>query len=221
MDCDEVYKSQNKVITKTHVESIPAGQDEKAPEKSPFDIAKEQYPRTPFPWEVLPESIAKSLQQLARSCATSPTSLPGAAISVFASTIGRTVNVSSKENWQEPLIFWCGDIRPSGSGKTPPPRALMNVLYAAQQMANEVYELELEAWNLLSKKDRGKLPDKPRGYYVTDLTLEGLRTDHSGHGGKVCVWMNFLRFAPLRINIRTKDQIVSLGCACMMETRPG
>lgn len=40
---------------------------------------------------------------------------------------------------------------------------------------------------LLPKKDRGKLPNRPRGYFVTDLTLEGLRTDHSGHGGKVCV----------------------------------
>lgn len=156
-------------------------------EKSSFDIAKEQYPRASFPWDVLPESIASSLQQLARSCATSSTSLPGAAVCILASAVGNTVNVCPKTNWNEPLIFWCGDIRPSGEGKTPPPRALMHVLYEAQQMANADYELELEAWNLLSKKDRGKPPDRPRGFFVTDLTLEGLRTDHSGHGGKVCI----------------------------------
>lgn len=114
-------------------------------EKFSFDTAKEEYPRKPFPWSVLPESIAASLQQLARSCATSATSLPGAAIAIFASTIGNTVNVYPKKSWHEPLIFWCGDIRPSGEGKTPPPRALMHVLYEAQKMANEVYDLEMKA----------------------------------------------------------------------------
>ena len=161
--------------------------DSSPTEKSSFDIAKEQYPRMPFPWEVLPESIASSLQQLCRSCATSPTSLPGAAFSILASAVGSTVNVYPKTSWREPLIFWCGDIRPSGEGKTPPPRALMHILYETQQMANKAYEKDLELRTLLPKKERGKPPDKPRGYYVTDLTLEGLRTDHSGHGGKVCI----------------------------------
>ena len=154
---------------------------------SDFDAAKKLFPRRPFPWNVLPESITNCLQQLARSCATSATSLPGAAIAIFASAVGSAVNVCPKRSWKEPLIFWCGDIRPSGEGKTPPPRALMHVLYEAQRMANEAYKLELEAWNLLPKKNRGNPPDKPRGYYVTDLTLEGLRMDHSGHGGKICV----------------------------------
>ncbi|MCD6297334.1 MAG: DUF3987 domain-containing protein [Deltaproteobacteria bacterium] len=179
-NCQETYKGH------TGEDLLKLAENRTEPDLSPFENAKKQYPREPFPWGVLPESITKSLQQLARSCATSPTSLPGAAIAIFASTIGNTVNVYPKRSWREPLIFWCGDIRPSGEGKTPPPRALMHVLYEAQQMANEAYSLELEAWNLLSKKDRGK-PPKPRGYYVTDLTLEGLRTDHSGHGGKVCV----------------------------------
>ena len=155
--------------------------------ETPFENAKKLYPRGSFPWSVLPESITKSLQQLARSCATSPTSLPGAAIAIFASTIGNTVNVYPKRSWREPLIFWVGDIRPSGEGKTAPPRALMHVLYVAQKRANDDYKLKLDAWDLLPKRDRGNPPDKPRGYYVTDLTLEGLRADHSGHGGKVCV----------------------------------
>jgi hypothetical protein len=176
-------------VAKLHADSTTSKaetQDENT-EKSSFYSAKKQYPRTGFPWDVLPVPIADSLKQLARSCATSPTSLPSAAISIFASTVGSTVNVYPKKSWREPLIFWCGDIRPSGEGKTPGPRALCNVLYEAQQMANEVYKMELEAWDLLPKNKRGKPPDKPRGYFVTDLTLEGLRSDHSGHGGKVCV----------------------------------
>jgi hypothetical protein len=184
---DGIAYGKSEPITIPDIQPSQSNNDSSPPAESLFDIAKEQYPRTSFPWDVLPVKIAESLQQLARACATSSTSLPGAAIAIFASTIGNTINVCPKTNWNEPLILWCGDIRPSGEGKTPPPRALMHVLYEAQQMANDAYKLELDAWDLLSKKDRGKPPDKPRGYYVTDLTLEGLRTDHSGHGGKVCV----------------------------------
>jgi len=224
-------------------EQVNEGQDEAPTEKTPFEIAKEQYPRTSFPWEVLPVKIAESLQQLARACATSSTSLPGAAVCIFASTIGNTINVCPKTNWDEPLIFWCGDIRPSGEGKTPPPRALMHVLYEAQQMANEAYELDFDAWNLLLKKDRGKPPDKPRGYYVTDLTLEGLRTDHSGHGGKVCVmdelssfvtsqnqyknkgsdresWLCLHDGNPARI-VRAKETLTLTGCRSLVEFNQG
>jgi hypothetical protein len=42
-------------------------------------------------------------------------------------------------------------------------------------------------WESRNKKDRGNPPPRPRGYFVTNLTLEGLRADHSGHGGKVCI----------------------------------
>lgn len=155
------------------------------PEEDPEEAAKRLFPRGAFPWGVLPASIAGSLKQLARSCASSPTSLPGAAVSIFSSVIGSTVSVSPKRSWTEPLIFWFGDIRPSGSGKTPAARSLCGVLYQAQTDADEAYKLELEEWLALPKKDKGGPPDRPRGFFVTDLTLEGLREDHSGHGGKV------------------------------------
>ncbi|NQT55490.1 MAG: DUF3987 domain-containing protein [Desulfobacteraceae bacterium] len=152
-----------------------------------MDTAKKLFPRGPFPWDVLPSSIAESLKQLARSCASSETSLPGAAIAIFASLIGDVVSVSPKLSWQEPLIFWFSDIRPSGTGKTPAARSLCQVLYDAQKEADEEYKQGMGEWDSLPRKDKGKPPDRPRGYFVTDLTLEGLRSDHSGHGGKVCV----------------------------------
>ncbi len=152
-----------------------------------FEEARRKYPRNGFPWEVLPEPVSVSLQQLARSCASSPTSLPGAAAAVFASVLGSTVSVSPKASWEEPLIFWSCDIRPSGAGKTPAARSLCNVLYEMQTEADRAYSQAMEIWESRDKKDRGTPPPRPRGYFVTNLTLEGLRSDHSGHGGKVCV----------------------------------
>jgi len=164
------------------------GQDEGKQEQSEaISQAKKLFPRGPFPWSVLPAKIAESLQQLARSCATSATSLPGAAIAIFASLIGSIVSISPKKSWLEYLIFWFVDIRSSGEGKTPPARALCQVLEQAQTKADEAYKEKLEEWLVIPKKDRGQPPERPRGYFVTDLTLEGLREDHSWHGGKVCI----------------------------------
>jgi hypothetical protein len=160
---------------------------EKTEEESASTEAKKQYPRKAFPWEVLPGPVCQSLQQLARSCASSPTSLPGAATAIFSSLIGTAVSVSPKKSWTEPLIFWSCDIRPSGSGKTPAARSLCQVLYDAQIKEDETYKRDLEMWESLAKRDRGTPPPRPRGYFVTNLTLEGLRSDHSGHGGKVCI----------------------------------
>ena len=155
-------------------------------EPDQWDKARELFPRLPFPWEVLPEEIAESLQQLARSHATSPLALPGAAVTIFASVLGSTVSVSPKKAWREPLIFWFADIRPSGSGKTPAARALCSVLYKAQTVADEDYKQRLEEELAKKTKDRRPVP-RARSYFITDLTLEGLRADTTGHGGSACV----------------------------------
>ncbi len=157
-----------------------------AEQEEAWAYAKEAYPRTGFPWHSLPGDIADSFQQLARSCATSPLSIPGAALSILSSTIGSTISVSPKKSWEEPLIFWFGDVRPSGSGKTPAARALCEPIRRAQQIA-DIEQQEAEAAELLKKKkDRETVP-RARGYFITDLTLEGIREDISGHGGTVCI----------------------------------
>lgn len=152
-----------------------------------FAAVKKQYPRTDFPWEVLPDQISISLKLLAKSCATSPTSLPGTAAAIFASLIGSTVSVSPKSSWKEPLIFWFVDIRPTGAGKTPPARMLCNVLYEAQQQAEKDYNAGKEQRDTQKSEECGNPPPQARGYFVTDLTMEGLRSDNTGHGGKVCI----------------------------------
>lgn len=173
--------------TKDELEKIISECPSWEPKEDPEETAKSLYPRGPFPWEVLPVSISDSLKQLARSCASSATSLPGAAIAIFSSLIGAIVSISPKRSWLEFLIFWFCDIRFSGEGKTPGARLLCRVLHECQVAADEDYKAAFEEWQSLPKKDRGQPPDRPRGYFVTNLTLEGLREDHSGHGGKVCI----------------------------------
>lgn len=84
------------------------------------------------------------------------------------------------------MIFWFADIRPSGSGKTPTARALCRTLYASQTQADEDYKERLEDEQAKKKKDQRPVP-RAKSYFITDLTLEGLRADTMGHGGSVCV----------------------------------
>jgi hypothetical protein len=168
----------------------PAGPAKEPEDSESIDVAK-LYPRGPFPWTVLPGDIARCLKQLARSCATSSTSLPGAAMAIFSSLIGTVLSVCPKASWHEPLIFWFMDIRNSGTGKTPAARMLCKVLYAAQKKADDAHtEAVMEYMNLTPKERREQkldAPPRPRGYFATDLTLEGLREDLQGHGGQVIV----------------------------------
>ncbi len=156
-----------------------------------WDFAGRMFPRIPFPWDVLPGSVADSLEQLARACATSSCALPGAAFCLMGSVIGRALAVSPKESWEAPLIFWHQDIRESGEGKTPPGRLMAGPIDEAQRREEARYQEEIEPYNQLSRKERSEEPPPapPRGYFASDLTLEGLRDDlvHSPHGGIVVI----------------------------------
>ena len=160
--------------------------EEKEKNTQQWDFAKELFPRAGFPWHVLPDAISDSFKQLARSCATSPLAIPGAAIAIFSSVLGATISVSPKTSWREPLIFWFGDVRPSGTGKTPAARALCKVIYDAQKRADDEEKEAKDIEASKPAKERESVP-RARGYYMTNLTLEGIREDLSGHGGTVCI----------------------------------
>ena len=175
----------------------PKRQQTPPPENSPetdlpnWEFARELFPRVPFPWNALPPGVSDSLQQLARSCATSATSLPGALFAIIGSLIGRKASTSPKLSWVEPTIVWVADIRPSGAGKTPGPRLLMAPLYEEQAREHERYRMDMEVWNTLTRKEKAQAqpPPKARGYFLTDTTLEALRDDVQEHptGGIVLV----------------------------------
>ena len=161
------------------------------PDKQAWDLARQIFPRIPFPWNVFPDSISESLQTLARSCATEDSSLPGTALAMIGAALGRKVNVSPKVGWNEPVIFWALDIRESGEGKTPVMHAMAGVLKRKQKDAHDQYEIVLSDWGAQPKKTRGEPPTPARGYFLTDLTLEGLRTDLEHHPtGGVIVMLN-------------------------------
>jgi phage/plasmid primase-like uncharacterized protein len=186
-DFNDLHVIEGLEVVKHQLENNPdLGEGDKYPEIDKWDNARELFPRIHFPWEVLPVEIAKSLQQLARSHATSPLSLPGAAIAILSSVLGATVNVSPKQSWKEPLIVWFADIRPSGSGKTPAARALCRVLYGSQSQADIERKRQVDEEMEKRPKDRQEVA-RSRSYFITDLTLEGLRGDIMGHGGSVCV----------------------------------
>ncbi|MBN1636383.1 MAG: DUF3987 domain-containing protein [Deltaproteobacteria bacterium] len=153
-----------------------------------WNRARELFPKKPCPWWIFPYELPESLNQLARSCATSPTPLLGVAMSIMASVLGRTVIVSPKKSWKEPLILWICDIRASGEGKTPPVKMMMRTIYEVQAKAYREYKQACSEWDLLSPKDKKQTPPPPRerGYVTTDPTTEGIRSDISGHGGTLC-----------------------------------
>lgn len=159
--------------------------------QTPWRVAAQLFPRIPFPWDVLPGDIADSLQQLGRACATSPYALPGIGFCLVGSITGRTLVVSPKEGWEAPLITWHMDIRESGEGKTPPGRLMARPVDEAQRKEEIRYRDAMKAYNRLSRKEREKQqpPTPPRGYFASDMTLEGLRDDlvNSPHGGIVVI----------------------------------
>jgi hypothetical protein len=188
-DFNDLHVTEGLAVVKAQLESNADLSIENVcedPEPDEWATARELFPRIPFPWEVLPSNIAESLQQLARSHATSPLSLPGAAIAIFMSVLGSTINVSPKKNWLEHLIAWFADIRPSGSGKTPAARALCGVLYDFQSQADIDRKRQVDEEMEKRPKDRQEVA-RSRSYFITDLTLEGLRTEITGHGGSVCI----------------------------------
>jgi len=166
---------------------------EKNPEEENIDLFREYAARifpyqTTFPWQIFPSAIANSLLACAESCATSPTALAGVAFSILSSTLGRTVSISPKKSWVEPLHVWFADIRPSGEGKTPAMQLLARVLHEAQAKTDRDFEIQRNIWETTPRKERGEEPKWSRSYFVSGLTLEGIRSAlQQGHGGITCL----------------------------------
>jgi len=161
-----------------------------------WEYAKSTFPyQTTFPWGTLPPAIADSLRVCAESCATSPTALAGVAFANLASALGRMVSVSPKAGWEEPLLVWVADIRPSGEGKTPGMHLLSRPLHRAQQKSDAEFELAKKEWETAERKTRGLEPKWSRSFYASGLTLEGCRTAlEEGHGGLVCTFSELSSF---------------------------
>ncbi|MGV8074348.1 MAG: DUF3987 domain-containing protein [Syntrophobacteraceae bacterium] len=148
-----------------------------------WEVAKKVFPRIPFPWKILPDELSTSLHQLARACATSEKPLPGTCFTLFSAVLGRLYSVCPKPGWKEPLIMWHGDIRDSGDGKTPASRILCETIEERQRKEHARYDAEEAHFLGLPKQDQltADPPAKVRGFFLTGMTLEGLRDDLEKH----------------------------------------
>ena len=157
----------------------------------PWVLAREIFPRVDFPWNIFPADVADSFKVLAKSCATSPVVIPGASFCILASALGRSISISPKIGWTEPAIVWHGDIRETGEGKTPPARLLSKSFNERQKAEHERYDKEKAEHDSLPANERkdSPPPKQPRGFFLTELTLEGLRNDMRDHptGGVVAI----------------------------------
>ena len=140
-------------------------------------------PRVSFPWQVLPPRIETTLKQLARSCATSAQPMPGLAFCMMSAAVGRNFSVSAKASWKEPSIIWSADIRESGAGKTPAMSELSNVFRLLQSNEKKRIRDEQKASKRLSTEEKKEMEPlgRPRRYYSTSLTLEGLHAELAEH----------------------------------------
>lgn len=159
------------------------------PDAEAWDAVEKRFPKTAFPWDVFPAQLASSLRQLGRSCATSPTHLPGIACAILAAALGRHIEVMVKSSWVEPLIFWMMSLLSSGEGKTPAQNALNLPIYEEQARLDATHKNELEQWDALPanvQKETPK-PNSPGGIFTTDMTVESLRMDQRLCGGLIIV----------------------------------
>jgi len=178
-------------------ECSPDGEQTQAQGKD-WIKALEIFPRVPMPWRILPPAIVQSFKQLARSCATSPLSLPGVGLAIICGAVGNLINVYAKSSWSEPLTFYIGDLRDSGDGKTSPLWALAAPLCKRQEEELKRAEEALQEYEALPKNEQkqSKRPSPARGYFATGLTLEGLRQDtaNSPTGGVVIIMSELSSF---------------------------
>jgi len=178
----KVVELRNRLMNQESAHPSPQGDDGWA-------FARETFPVTDFPSDILPPKIEKSLHQLSRSYATNFATLPGAILAVLCGTLGATVRIKAKPSWSEILSLWFADISPSGTGKTHAPRAACSLVYQAQERSELEYRALVEAEDMKPAKDRVKVP-RARGYFATDVTLEGVRSDvaaSGGHGGLIVI----------------------------------
>nr|WP_256128407.1 DUF3987 domain-containing protein [Desulfolutivibrio sulfoxidireducens] len=192
-------------------------------EGASWTLARELFPRMPFPWECLPAPVAASLKQLARACTTSALPLPGQAICLLAAALGRKLDVAGKDSWREPLVFWACDIRESGAGKTAPMWELARELTKRQSAEHERFKAELDEWNRTPPQDRKGMtpPCNPRGYFTTNLTLEGIHADLDGHKtGGVAVLLSELSALISGQNQYKKGGTDREGWLCLHDGKP-
>lgn len=138
---------------------------------------------TPYPVEVLPESIYALALEGAAAIGCDPTYIALPALVVCAGAIGLSRDVRIKRKWREPSVLWGAVIAESGSAKSPGLDVAADPLRELEAAARRAHERDLVDWrercDVMKAQAKGKkpeLPDPPalRRHVVQDTTIEAL-----------------------------------------------
>ncbi len=154
----------------------------KPDDSTAWDFVAERFPQqTEFPFHTLPDPLSESLWQLARSCCVSPNAIVAPMFAVICGITGKSYLVSPKSSWIVPMIVWCGDIKSSGQGKSPPVKMLLKPVWGLQDTEDERVRKINEAES--RKKPKDQKPVRGQSFLLSELTVETLRVDPGVNGG--------------------------------------
>ncbi|MBL8751410.1 MAG: DUF3987 domain-containing protein [Planctomycetes bacterium] len=104
-------------------------------------------------------------------------------LGILAGCVGATRRVRINTDWPEPVVVWSAVVAPSGSGKSPPLRALLGPVrdrdYELHQRTialHQQHAVDLDAWKGTPVDERGPRPVPPPilAAMIDDATLEAV-----------------------------------------------
>lgn len=145
-------------------------------------------PLPAFPESALPAAVLGIAREFARGV-ESPLELAVIPLLATASAaLGPRWRVGATRGWVRAPFNWFALCAPSGSGKGPSARPVLEPMVTLDTQLREEHELAVTAWKAeCSDSKRGEHPDRPirRRVLVTDATIEallGVLSASDGHG---------------------------------------
>jgi len=136
-------------------------------------------PEISFPFDVFPPDFLEFAYKFANALHVDPEETISLMLAILSAAIGNSVRVSPKAGYEVSLFIWLILIAPSGHGKSPIMKKLLEPLNELEAKANKEYEASLIKYKEQFKKaktERIALLEKPKlkSYLVADTTVEAL-----------------------------------------------
>lgn len=145
---------------------------------------------TPFPTRVLPPVCRSFVIAGGEAQGVDPIFYAAPMLAILAGAIGNSRRVTLKPGYSEPSVLWTAVVSPSGTGKTPAFRAVVQPirdrdreLHEQTEREQKRHESELMQWEMAKKtalsNKASEAPAKPepppmRAVLVEDITVEAL-----------------------------------------------
>lgn len=133
-----------------------------------------------FPIEALPSVLRGYVEARARTMGADPCAIAWAALSACSAALdGRTrLRMKRHDTWSVPPAIWVALIGRSSTKKTPIISDAWRPLEELQGTALRHYNMQLRAWEALSKEEKAQTdkPPMPRRLLSHDATMESVQT---------------------------------------------